>query len=153
MKRLQEQIGGDWKVAMKERDPKKAVLSLILTELKNKAIASRKSGDTSTAISDEAAIKVIFKMAKQRKESILSYKKGGRNDLVEQESVELAILENYLPKMLSEAETKELVVQAVDNLCATSLKEMGKVMGHVLSEGAGRVDAKVVQKLVRELLG
>lgn len=150
---LQDQISEDWKAAMKARDPKKDALGLIRTELKNVAISTRAAGDQGTSIGDDAAMEVLAKMAKQRRESIAEYQKGGREDLVAKESLELSVIETYLPAALSVDELAVLVEQAITATGASSMKDMGKLMGVLMPQIKGRADGKAVQDLVRQKLG
>jgi len=150
---IQEQVETGWKEAVKARDPKKDVLSLIRTELKNRAINTRTAGDTTTTVSDEVALDVLSKMAKQRRESIAEYEKGGRQDLVDKEGFELSVIEGFLPKGLSDDEVRAIVKEAIAATGATSAKEMGKVMSAIMPKTKGRADGKRVQELVKEALG
>lgn len=150
---LQEQIDRAWKEAMKARDPKKDALGLIRTELKNYAIATRAAGEQGTALDDDKALEVLSKMAKQRRESIAEYKKGGRDDLVKKETLELEVIESFLPKPLTKEELEQLVADAVAETGASSMKEMGKVMSAVMPKVKGRADGKEVQALVKAKLG
>lgn len=150
MTSIQEKINSDWKEAMKQRDPKKEVLTLIRTELKNKAIASRTGEGHVTEVNDENALSVMSKMAKQRKESAASFKTGGRNDLAEKELSELLVIESYLPAQLTDQEIEEIVKAAVLELNATSMKEMGKVMGLVMSRVKQRADGNRIQGVVKK---
>ena len=93
-----------------------------------------------------------MKYAKQRKEAIEMYEKGGRQDLVEKEKAELAVVESYLPKQMSEEEIRELVKEAIEATGASSPKDIGKVMQHVMPKVKGRADGSVVNKIVREML-
>ncbi len=95
---------------------------------------------------------MIQALVKQRKESIAMFEQGGRLDLVEKESAELTILATYLPKMLTEKEVFMLVQQIVGEVGAESLSDLGKVMPAVMQRGAGKVDGKLAQKIVREVL-
>ena len=150
---IQKQVEDDWKTAVKARDPAKDTFSQIRTELKNKAIATRAGGSSSTEVDDEVALEVLTKMAKQRRESIAEYEKGGRDDLVEKEAAELKVIETYLPKGLSDDELKAIVDETVKAVGATSAKEMGKVMGALMPKVKGRADGKQVQALVKAALG
>jgi len=152
MTSLQDKINNDWKEAMKLRDPKKEVLSLIKTELKNKAISARAGEGHTTAVDDEAALLVINKMAKQRRESADSFKEGGRLDLAEKELFELSVIESYLPKQLTDEEIQVLVADVVAELNATSIKEMGKVMGAVMVKAKGKADGNRIQAAVKRVL-
>lgn len=150
---IQEQVETGWKEAVKARDPKKDVLSLIRTELKNRAINTRTAGDTTTVVNDEVALDVLTKMAKQRRESIAEYEKGGRQDLVDKEGFELSVIEGFLPKGLTDDEVRAIVTEAIAQTGATSAKEMGKVMSAIMPKTKGRADGKRVQELVKEALG
>lgn len=149
---LQEKVTHDWKEALKARDPKKDVLSLIRTELKNKAINTRSEGQTETLVDDETALGVLQKMAKQRKESIESYEAGGRQDLAKKEEFELNVIEFYLPKQLSDEELNELIASKINELGISSVKDIGKLMGAVLQVAKGRADGKKIQEAARVLL-
>jgi uncharacterized protein YqeY len=150
---LQEQVDQAWKDAMKARDPKKDALSLIRTELKNRAIADRKGGDQSTVVTDEVAVEVLSKMAKQRRDSIEQFQNGGRQDLVEKEQAELDVIDGFLPQQLTEAELSAIVDEVVESTGAQSMKEMGKVMGAIMPKVKGRADGKAIQALVKARLG
>lgn len=150
---LQDQINDAWKNAMKARDPSKDALALIRTELKNFAIQTRGSGDQSTTLSDEKALEVLAKMAKQRRDSIAEYEKGGRQDLVEKESLELSVIENYLPQQLSEEELAVLVDDAIAETGASSVKDMGKLMGVLMPKTKGRAEGREVQAMIKAKLG
>ena len=149
---LQEKINAAWKEALKKRDPKKDVLALMRTELKNKAISSREAGSQTTEISDDLALTVFAKMAKQRRESIATFKTGGRDDLVATEEAELMVIEGYLPKQLSDEAIKGIVSEVIAATGASSMKDMGKVMGPIMAKTKGQADGKRVQGVVRELL-
>ncbi|MCP4501196.1 MAG: GatB/YqeY domain-containing protein [Deltaproteobacteria bacterium] len=153
MSTLQEQITSDWKDAMKARDPKKAILASIRTELKNAAINGRAAGDQSTDVEDEAALEVLGKMAKQRRESIAEFKKGDREDLAEKESFELAAIQAYLPAALSDDELGAIVDEAVASTGASSMKDMGKLMAALMPKVKGRADGGRVQTMVKTKLG
>lgn len=149
---LEQQIETAWKDAMKARDPKKDVLSSIRTELKNHAINARGAGER-TGLSDEEVLDVLGRMAKQRKESMAEYEKGGRDDLVAKERAELAVIESYLPTPLSDEELGAIVDEVIGETGAASMKDMGKVMGPVMARAKGRADGKQVQALVKQRLG
>ncbi len=149
---LQQEIETAWKEAVKARDPKKDVLSLIKTELKNAAIAARSGGDQSTSLDDDAAQDVLAKMAKQRRESVAEYEKANRQDLVDKEQFELAVIEGYLPAQLSDDELSAIVKDVVAATGASSMKEMGKVMGAAMAKVGGQADGKRVQAAVKQAL-
>jgi uncharacterized protein YqeY len=149
---LFEDLGTAWKLAMKARDPSKDALASIRTECKNKVIAGRSDGGGAIEPSDEMVLEVLAKMAKQRKESIDEFTKAGRDDLVDKEAAELAVIESYLPKKLADAEVEALVKEALAEVGATSSKDMGKGMKAAMAKVAGRADGKVVQAAVKALL-
>ncbi len=152
MTTLQERIGNDWKEAMKARDPKKDILALMKTEIKNKAINTRSEGGGTTDLGDSAAMDVLVKMAKQRKESIESFKAGGRQDLADKEAFELATIEAYLPKALGDDELEALVRSEAAEIGAEGMKDMGRLMKAVLAKAAGAADGNRVQVYVKKVL-
>ncbi len=150
--KLQEQVTNDWKEAMKARDPKKDTLSLIRTELKNKAINGRSSADEGTVVADDVAMDVLMKMAKQRRESIEQYQAAGRDDLVKKEQAELSVIESYLPKALSDEALAEMVQAVIAETGASGQKDMGKVMGAMMARAKGQADGNRIQNIVRQHL-
>lgn len=149
---LQAQVVEDWKLALKSRDPKKDALSFIITELKNRAIKDNIMGGDGRMVGDDVAIEVLQKMAKQRREALESYASANRQDLVDKEQAELWVIESYLPKPLSDEELGQLVAQTITQVGASSMQDMGKVMGGVISQVAGRADGKRIQAHVQKLL-
>ncbi|MDX1585937.1 MAG: GatB/YqeY domain-containing protein, partial [Balneolaceae bacterium] len=114
---LKDQIMADLKQAMKNKEQDKLrVLRSLKAKLLEKEISERKEGEAS--LSDEQTIEVLMKAAKQRRESIDQFKSGGRDDLVENEEMELEIIEDYLPKMLSEDEVRDVARQKIEELGA-----------------------------------
>ena len=103
-------------------------------------------------LTDDEIVQLLMKYAKQRREAIELYEKGGRQDLVEKEKAELAIVESYLPKQLSEEEIRELVREAIEAVGASSPKDLGKVMQYVMPKVKGRAEGSLVNKIVREEL-
>jgi len=104
-------------------------------------------------LTDEEIFEVIASEIKKRKESILEFEKGKREDLVKKEKAEAEILQKYLPEQLSEEEIKKLVKEAVAKVGAKEIKDMGKVMAELMPQVKGRVDGGLVSKIVKELLG
>jgi uncharacterized protein YqeY len=144
---LQEQIANDLKSAMKEKDEiKTAVLRQIKAAVKNLEIKQMKP------MTDEDTLGVIFSIAKSHNESIESFKKGNREDLVAQEEKELGIIKKYLPEQLSDDEIREIVKQAVALTGAAAAKDMGKVMGAVMPKVKGKADGNKINAIVREFL-
>ncbi len=103
-------------------------------------------------LTDEEVIEVIFSEVKKRKEAILEFEKGKREDLVEKEKKELEILERYLPKQLSEEEIKKLAKETIVKIGAKELKDIGKVITQLMPKVKGKADGGLVSKIVRELL-
>jgi uncharacterized protein YqeY len=103
-------------------------------------------------LTDEEVVEVISSEAKKRKESILEFEKGKREELVEKEKKELEILQKYLPEQLSEEEIKGMVKEAVGKVGAKDLKDMGKVMAELMPQVKGKADGNLVSKIVRESL-
>ena len=145
---LFQKIQTDMYEAMKLGDKNTSItLRTALAKLKNKKID--KQDDLS--INDE--IKVLQMLVKQRKESIELYQKGDRPELVELETKEMEILNNYLPKMMDENEIKNIVKTVIDDIGATSMADMGEIMPEVMKRGNGLIDGKSAQKFVNEIIG
>ena len=144
---LVDEIQKDMYKAMKEKEKERInALRNIIGKLKYKYI------DKGDKLTEQEEIKVIQSLAKQRRESIELYKQGGRNDLVETETKELSIIEEYLPQAMSEEEVCRLVRETVKETGAESMSDLGKVMPLVMKKGAGKVDGKIAQEILRELL-
>ena len=145
---LVEQINKDLIEAMKARD-----------EVKLRAIRAIKSAfllaGTETGskdISDETAMKAMMKMAKQRKDSLEIFTKENRNDLAQKEKEELTVIESYLPAAMGQDELKKILKQIIDQVGATSMKEVGKVMPLAMKELAGKSDGKSINEALKTLL-
>ena len=108
--------------------------------------------DNRTEVSDETANQILTKMVKQRRESITQYEAGNRQDLVDQEQFEIDLLMAYLPEQLSTEEIKFRVVSAIEDCDASSMRDMGKVMGALNTELQGKADMSTVSSLVKTLL-
>ncbi len=124
-----------------------SVLRLLISEIKNKRIA-----DIVKQLEDDKIVGLMQKMARKYKESIDQFQKGGRQDLVDKESAELAILQEYMPKEMPEAELAGIVDKAVKELNATSIKDMGNVIKYVLGQVKGSADGSIVSRIVKEKL-
>ena len=140
---LQEEL----KKTLKAQD-KAAVLAFrnIIGKLKARQI------DKGTKLDDKECIQILQSSIKQLKESIRQYTNGGRNDLAESEKFELKLMEKYLPKQLSENEIKLLVQEKIKSTGATSIKDMGSIMGKLMNTFAGSVDGKLVKRIVEQEL-
>ncbi|MFA5115953.1 MAG: GatB/YqeY domain-containing protein [Candidatus Omnitrophota bacterium] len=145
---LEEKILSDYKEAMKAKDSlRSSALSFLRAQMMNAAIDKKKKD-----LDDVEAIAVIKKQIKQRQDSIEQFTKGSRMDLVEKETRELQILKSYLPPELGEEEIKKIIEEAVAQLGASGMKDMGKVMKEANAKIAGQADGKLVSDLVRQRL-
>lgn len=148
---IKDQIFTDLKVAMKAKDQDRLrVLRSLKAKMMEKEIAERKDGEAN--LSDEQALQVLTKAAKQRKESIAQFTDGGREDLVANEEMELKIIEAYLPELMSEDEVRKIVQQKIAALGAAGPQDMGKVMGPIMGQLKGKADGSLVSQLVKEEL-
>ncbi len=144
---LKTRLGEDYKAALRAGDKLRvSVIRLLTALIKNREVEKR------APLTDGEVMQAISTSCKQRQESIEQYRQGGRQDLVEKETAELAILQSYLPAALTGEELRAMVTEAVLEVQATSLKEMGKVMAVLMPRVTGRADGKVVNTLVREAL-
>lgn len=148
---IKDQIMADLKEAMKSKEKDRLrVLRSLKSKLLEREISERKEGEAS--LSDEQAIEVLMKAAKQRKESIEQFEKGDRDDLAESEKKELEIIESYLPEMLSEDEIRDIAREKIDELGAEDMSDMGQVMGVMMQELKGKAEGSLVSKVVKEEL-
>jgi uncharacterized protein YqeY len=144
---LKERITEDMKSAMRSGEKEKlAAIRSITAAIKQREVDER------ITLDDAQVTAVIEKLVKQRKESIAQFEAGGRADLVAKESAELAILTAYLPEQLSDAELEALIARAIADTGASSVKDMGKVMGQVKAAAAGRADMSKVSALIKSRL-
>lgn len=143
-----ERINADIKAAMLAKEKEKLAA---LRDIKAKLMLEATSG-TGTEVSEEVALKITMKLYKQRMETYELYMKENREDLAQDEIFQAKVIEQYLPKMMSEDEIREEVKNAIAESGAASAKEMGKVMGILTPKLAGKADGKVVAALVKELL-
>ena len=149
---LKDKIDTDYKNALKSKDKIQiSTFRLILSGIKDLDISNR-SGPNKKDTDDGDIKKLLKKMIKQRSESIDIYKKNNRKDLLEVEEKESEILSSYLPKQLSEEETKKICTQTASKLGASSLKDMGKVMGELKKQYADSLDFAKAGSLLKELL-
>ena len=123
-----------------------STLRVLLSELKEKSIEKKDD------LTDEESIKIIKTLVKQRKESAEVYTKAGRKDLAKKEKNESEILKIYLPEILSEKESRELVINTIEEISANDISQMGQVMSMVMKKGKGKIDGTLANKIVRELL-
>tara|TARA_Y100000741_G_scaffold89531_1_gene66178 strand:- start:22 stop:486 length:465 start_codon:yes stop_codon:yes gene_type:complete len=149
---LREKIENHYKNALKSKDKNKiSTYRLILSGLKDLDIQNR-SGPNKKNTDDEDIKKLLKKMIKQRTESIEIYKKNNRQDLLEIEQNEVDIMFEYLPKQLNEEDTKKLCEETVKKINATSVKDMGKVMGDLKNNNGDNIDFSLAGKIIKEIL-
>ena len=149
---LRDKIDTGYKNALKSKDKIQiSTYRLILSGIKDLDISNR-SGPNKKETNDEDIKKLLKKMIKQRSESIDIYKKNNRKDLLEVEEKESEILSSYLPKQLSEEETKKICTETVSKLGANSIKDMGKVMGELKKQHADSLDFAKAGSILKELL-
>lgn len=149
---IKEKILEDIKEAMKARQADRLrVLRSLKARLMEKEISERKGG--TATITDEQAIEVLMKAAKQRKESIEQFEEGGREDLAAGERAELEVIEAYLPEMMGREEVRDVVQKKIEELDASGMSDMGRVMGPLVNELKGRAEGSLISSLVKEELG
>lgn len=146
---LEEKINADIKSAMLSKEKRK----LDALRAVKSAILLLKTNGSAAPISEEQEIACLQKLVKQRKESAQLFKEQNRMDLYEEESFQQSVIEAYLPKQMSEEEIKSALRQIIEQTGASSMKDMGKVMGAAQKAFAGRADNKLVSTMVKELLG
>ena len=148
---LKQQINSKLNEALKAKDKSTyPTLRLIVSAIKDAEIAGRSKGQME--VSDSDVTTILKKMIKQRNESCLIYKKAGRSELLKNENREIEIINTFLPKQLSEEETKKICQDTVKTIGATSMKDMGKVMGALKSKHADTIDFSKVSSILKELL-
>ncbi len=148
---LQNQIEEKLNQSLKNKDKTLyPTLRLIVSAIKDAVIANR--GKDSKELTDQDIMSLLKKMVKQRNESCEVYKKAGREELLASETKEIEIISSFLPKQLSEEETKKICEDVVKKVGAASIKDMGKVMGMASKELAGKADGKRINECVKSLL-
>ena len=144
---LQHRLQEDLKESMRDGDStRRSAIRYLRSEIHNQEIASQ------TTLDDDAIIGVLSKQAQQRRESIEAFGAGNRQDLVEKEEAELAIILEYLPAQMSSEEVTALAQGAIEELGATGPQDMGKVMGRLMPQVRGKAQGKEVSAIVSELL-
>ena len=149
---LREKINEQFNIALKSKN--KTVVStlrLILAAIKEKDIANRTS-EKKEPVKDVEIIKVLRRLKKQRQESADLYKKGGRQELLEAEVSEIKIIDTFLPKQLNEEETKIICKKEIESLGASSIKDMGKIMGSLKQKYSDTINFSKVNTIVKGLL-
>ena len=150
---IREQIKSKLIEAMKSKDEKTtATLRLINAAIKDKDIDARSKGNMN-GIDDAGVLSLLQTMIKQRRESIAMYEKGGRADLVAAEQGEIDIIQSFLPKQMSDDEIKSAIQAIVAETGASSIKDMGKVMGALKAKYAGQMDMGKASGLIKAVLG
>lgn len=144
---LRETLDSDLKDAMRNKEAlKRTVLRTMLSEIRNAEI------DSQTTLDDEGIISVLTKQMQQRKDSVEAYLAANRQDLVDKETEEINIISVYLPEQLPSEEIEAIITAAILETGASSLSDMGKVMGFVMPQVKGRADGKIVNTIVTEKL-
>ncbi len=144
---LKQKIQEDIKAAMRAKEKRRlGVIRLIQAAIKQREVDERINLD------DTQVIAVLDKMLKQRRDSLTQYEQAERPDLVEQEAFEIEVIKNYLPQPLTETELTDLIVHAIDQAQATSIKDLGKVMSILKAQVQGRADMAFVSKQVKQQL-
>tara|TARA_Y100000590_G_scaffold93792_1_gene106256 strand:+ start:85 stop:546 length:462 start_codon:yes stop_codon:yes gene_type:complete len=149
---LRKKINDEFNSALKSKNKiLVSTLRLILAAIKDRDIENRTSGKKEE-VKDPEIVKVLRKMKKQRQDSIDLYKKGARQELLEAEQAEIKIIDAYLPKQLGDEETKKICKEVIESLGATSMKDMGKIMGSLKQKYSDTIDFSKVNIIVKGLL-
>jgi len=149
---LREKINQQFNAALKNKEKTLvSTLRLIIAAIKDKDIANR-SGEKKGESKDQEIIKVLQKMKKQRQDSADLYKKGGREELLKVEEEEIKIIDAFLPKQLSEAETKKICKEIIESSGASSIKDMGKIMGSLKKKYSDSIDFSKANIIIKGLL-
>lgn len=146
---LQQDIMTAMKVAMKTKDQ---TALAALRAVKSEILLAKTQDGAKDELSEEEEIKLLQKLVKQRKDSAAIFSEQGREDLVEPELAQAAIIEQFLPEQLSEEEIEKVVVMTIDEIGASGMKDMGRVMGIVSKELAGQADGKTISTIVKAKL-
>ena len=148
---LKKQINEKLNQALKAKDKSTyPTLRLVVSAIKDAEIAARTKGQKE--MSDSDIMGILKKMIKQRNESCEVYKKAGRNELLENETKEIKVISNFLPKQLSDEDTKKICEEVIKSSGASSMKDMGKVMGILKSKHADTLDFAKVSSMIKELM-
>lgn len=147
MPTIKDRLQEDWKIALKTKD--KFTASVISTA-KSSILLVEKTDNRK--IEDDEVISILAKEVKQRRESMLEFEKGNRQDLVDQCKAEIEILLKYLPQQLDEEEIRKIIKESAEEVGANSIKDMGKVMAAVKPKVLGKADGKLVSQIVKEYL-
>lgn len=149
---MRERINAKVKQAMRDKDSEQlGTLRLINAAIKDRDIAARSEGNHD-GVSDEEILKVLARMIKQRRESAKAYEEGGRLELAEKEISEISIIEQFLPKQLSDQELQDAVKKAISETGAESIRDMGRVMGVLKTNYTGQMDFSKAGGTVKDML-
>ena len=144
---LKERLMEDMKVSMRNKETlKKSVITMIRASVKQKEVDDR------VDLNDDDVIELIAKQLKQRKDALVEFEKAERDDLIAQTKAEIEILASYLPQQLTDEELEAVVRDAVAEVNAQSVKDMGKILGKVMAVAKGRVDGKRINEMVKKVL-
>tara|TARA_R110002051_G_scaffold277799_2_gene339164 strand:+ start:5378 stop:5833 length:456 start_codon:yes stop_codon:yes gene_type:complete len=146
---LQQRVMEEMKTAMKAKD---TVALESLRAIKSALLMAQTETGSGARITEEDEVKLVQKLVKQRKDSAAIYTEQGRADLAEPELAQAAVIEKFLPEQLTEEEIEKVVVQTIDAVGASGMKDMGKVMGIVSQELAGQADGKTISNIVKRKL-
>ena len=150
---LRDQINDSLKAAMKSGDKRRvSTLRLVNSAIKDRDIQNCTAGPDG-GVNDAQIVEVLSKMVKQRQESLEIYEKAGRDELATQEREEIQIIQSYMPKQLSDEEVKSVIAAVIKDVGATSVKDMGKVMGALKAKYAGQMDFGKAGAVIKGLLG
>ena len=150
---MRDKINAAMKSAMLDKEADRlSTLRLINAAIKDRDIALRGTGDAD-GVTDDAILAILAKMIKQRQDSAAQYAAAGRNDLADREKFEIKVIEEFLPKQLSEDEVNAAVQKAINSVGAESIRDMGRVMGELKTHYAGRMDFCKAGGAVKQLLG
>ena len=144
---LKERIVADMKAAMRDKNKERLqTVRLVLAAIKQAEV------DTREVLDDAAVSAILDKLVKQRRDSIQQYDAAGRTDLADQERAEMAVIQEYLPEQLTDAEIDELISEALATTGASSMKDMGKIMGMIRPKAQGRADMGKISALIKSRL-
>lgn len=147
MSSIKDRLQEDWKAALRTKDK---FTANVISTAKSAILLVEKTDNRK--LEDEEVITILAKELKQRRESIVEFQKGNRQDLVDQINAEIEILLKYLPQQLGEEEIKQIVRESAEQVGANSIKDMGKVMSAVKPKLVGKADGKLVSQIVKEYL-
>ena len=149
---LREKINQQFNTALKNRNKTLvSTLRLIVAAIKERDIANRKGGKKEE-VKDQEIIKVLQKMKKQRQDSASLYEKGGRQELLNVEKAEIEVIDTFLPKQLNEEETKKICKEIIESIGASSIKDMGKIMGFLKQKHSDSIDFSKANVIIKGLL-